>query len=150
MVVNKKSAGAIIYYKDKEIKFLLLKNKLKNTYWGFPKGKIEEGESLKETAKREVKEETNLENLRFLQEFKHSLTWFFRLKEETIKKEAVYLIGKIPKEDKKKVKLNHENQDFKWLNFENAIKKMNIKNNREMLKKAYEFIKNYEKQRKLF
>lgn len=150
MVVNKKSAGAIIYYKDKEIKFLLLKNKLKNTYWGFPKGKIEEEESLKETAMREVKEETNLKNIKFLEGFKHSLTWFFRLKGETIKKEAIYLIGKITKENKKKVKLNHENQDFKWLNFENAIKKMKIKNNKEMLKKAYKFIKNYEKQERLF
>ena len=36
-----------------------------------------------------------------------------------------------------------------WLNYEDAMKKMKIKNNKEMLKEAYEFIKEYEKQKKL-
>ena len=57
-----KSAGFVIYKKEKgEVKFLLLKYPSENRerdYWGLPKGHIEEGESVKEAAFRELFEET--------------------------------------------------------------------------------------------
>lgn len=37
-------------------------------YWGFPKGHAEEGESPQEAAIRELKEETNLDVVKFLSE----------------------------------------------------------------------------------
>ncbi|MCH4888972.1 NUDIX hydrolase [Acidaminobacter sp. JC074] len=50
------SAGGIVYYKDK---ILMLRKK--NGDWVLPKGRIENGETLEETAIREVKEETNVD-----------------------------------------------------------------------------------------
>ncbi|MBI9013760.1 MAG: NUDIX domain-containing protein [Clostridiales bacterium] len=50
------SAGGIVYHKSG---FLMLKKK--NGDWVLPKGRIEIGESLEETAIREVKEETNID-----------------------------------------------------------------------------------------
>jgi len=50
------SAGGIVYYKDK---ILMLRKK--NGDWVLPKGRIEDGETLEETAIREVKEETNVD-----------------------------------------------------------------------------------------
>lgn len=42
-------------------KILLVKHKKDNeTYWVLPGGKVEKGETLKETARREIKEELNL------------------------------------------------------------------------------------------
>jgi 8-oxo-dGTP pyrophosphatase MutT (NUDIX family) len=50
------SAGGIVV---RDNKILMLKKK--NGDWVLPKGRIEKGETLEETALREVKEETNVE-----------------------------------------------------------------------------------------
>lgn len=151
MTKYKKSAGTIIYCNDKgKIKFLLMRNTLKNTYWEFPKGKIEENEKLRETAEREAREETKLKNFEYLPDFKHSQQWYFRFKGETINKTAIYLIARIPSEDMDKVDINKEHEDFDWLTYKEALDRISIKNNKKMLKKAYKKIKEYEKQKKLF
>jgi hypothetical protein len=59
------------------------------------------------------------------------------------------LLIKIPEKDREKVKINKEHEKFEWMNYETAMKKINIKANRELLEKAYSFIKEYEKQKKL-
>jgi tRNA nucleotidyltransferase (CCA-adding enzyme) len=59
-----KSAGAVIFYKekDKEPEYLLLhypgSTEKAKDYWDFPKGHIEENETEIETVKREVKEDS--------------------------------------------------------------------------------------------
>ena len=60
---KEKSCGAVIYKIDenKRISFLIVKQKTGN--FGFPKGHVEEGETEKETAIREIKEETNIDAL---------------------------------------------------------------------------------------
>jgi len=147
---NEKSAGAVIYYLDSEPKFLLLQNTLKTTYWEFPKGKIEENEKIEETVKREVEEETNLKHLEIIPGFSHVLRWFFKLHGELISKEAVYLLIRIRNEDADKVKISSEHQKFKWMSLDEAKKEVKIKSNLELLEKAYNFIFEYEKQKRLF
>lgn len=150
MAKNEKSAGSIIYCWENEPKFLLLKNTLKTTYWEFPKGKIEENESIEETARREAEEETGLRNLEIIPGFKHVLRWFFRFQGELINKEAIYILMRVRKEDKNKVSINEEHQEFIWLNFKDAREKIKIKSNRDMLEAAYKFIIEHEAQKKLF
>ncbi|MGC8970598.1 MAG: NUDIX hydrolase [bacterium] len=53
------SSGCITYRKDKKTYLLMILDRF--GYWTFPKGKVEEGESLEETAVREVKEETGID-----------------------------------------------------------------------------------------
>ncbi|MDE7389733.1 MAG: NUDIX domain-containing protein [Lachnospiraceae bacterium] len=56
-----KSCGAIVFYRaPEEVKVLLVKNK-NGRYWSFPKGHVELGENEKQTAIREIKEETDLD-----------------------------------------------------------------------------------------
>jgi len=160
MAKQEKSAGAIIYYFDSEKDkpyFLLLKNTLKTTYWEFPKGKIEENENTEETARREAEEETGLKNLQVIEGFKQTIRWFYKFKGELIRKEAIFILIKVPEDDKNKVKIDSEkyserpeHQEFVWLDFQEASEKLKIKNNREMLEKAYDFIADYERQKKLF
>ena len=151
MAKHEKSAGAVIYYlENNKPKFLILQNTLKKTYWEFPKGKIEKNENIEDTVKREVEEETGLKNIEIIPGFKETLTWFFKLRGELIKKEAVYLLLKIPQTDKDKVEISSEHEKFSWMAIEEAMEKVNIKANRELVGKAYEFILEYEKQKKLF
>lgn len=66
-VVREPTAGGIIFRrndKTNEVEILLIQD-AKNR-WTIPKGHIEEGESAKETAEREIREETGLQEMRIL------------------------------------------------------------------------------------
>lgn len=55
------TSGAVVYRKNNgEIEYLLLESQNKGHFWGFPKGHVEGNETLEDTAKREIKEETQL------------------------------------------------------------------------------------------
>lgn len=64
-VVREPTAGGIVFRRrkgDGEIEILLIQD-AKNR-WTIPKGHIEEGESAKETAEREIREETGLQEMK--------------------------------------------------------------------------------------
>ena len=66
-----KSAGAIVYHiLEDEVKYLLLFGG--KIGWGFPKGGIDEGETPKDAAIRETKEETGISSLEFIPNFHKS------------------------------------------------------------------------------
>ena len=53
------SSGAVLYTEEQgEIRYILVQER--NGNWGFPKGHIEAGESRRQTALREIREETGL------------------------------------------------------------------------------------------
>ena len=62
--IKTRTAGAIIVNPDKAI--AIVSNQ--GTSWGFPKGHIEGGESPRDAAVREIKEETGLTDLHFVKE----------------------------------------------------------------------------------
>lgn len=64
-VLREPTAGGIVYRKNgKGIEILLIQDA--KDRWTIPKGHIEEGEVAKDTAAREIKEETGLEKVRVL------------------------------------------------------------------------------------
>ena len=56
-----KSCGGVVFYKSKTSTRILLVKNNNGRYWSFPKGHIEIGETEKQTAAREIKEETSLD-----------------------------------------------------------------------------------------
>ena len=53
------SSGAVLYTEEQgEVRYILVQER--NGNWGFPKGHIEAGESRRQTALREIREETGL------------------------------------------------------------------------------------------
>jgi bis(5'-nucleosidyl)-tetraphosphatase len=136
-----KSAGAIVFRKEEgEIYYLLLHYpgfRGDRTHWDFPKGQIEKGESIADTAKREVGEETGIRKLRILPEFKETIKYFFKFKGENIMKFVTFFLAE---SEEKEVKLSHEHIGFKWLPYNEAIKQLTYSNAKAILKKADSFL----------
>jgi ADP-ribose pyrophosphatase YjhB (NUDIX family) len=65
-VVREPTAGGVIFRRGSknEVEILLIQD-AKNR-WTIPKGHIEEGESAKETAEREIREETGLQEMKVM------------------------------------------------------------------------------------
>ena len=65
-VVHETTSGGIIFRrnKDKQLEILLIKD-AKNR-WTIPKGHVEEGEQPKQTAEREIREETGLQEMKVM------------------------------------------------------------------------------------
>lgn len=56
------TSGAVVYRRHNgKLEYLLLESQNKGHFWGFPKGHVEAGENLVETARREIREETSLD-----------------------------------------------------------------------------------------
>ncbi len=144
------SAGVIVFYynpENKEPYFLILKY---TSYWGFAKGWIDGGENEKQTAKREVKEEAGID-VELIEGFKEIQRWFFRSKEGSlVRKDCVYFIAEVSRSQAEDVKISEEHEDFRFVTLEESKKYVKIKANKELLQKAYKFIKDYKKQKKLF
>lgn len=134
-----RSAGAIIFHKkNKKIEYLILHYAI--NYWGFPKGHVEKGESDRETAKREIDEETGLKDLTFIPGFERKTHWSFKRgsNSEVINKEAIFYLCQ---SKTKKVKLSFEHNDYFWLPFEEAIKIVSFDNIKTILKEADAWLK---------
>ncbi len=135
-MAREKSCGAVVFRRSKEsIKYLILHYEAK--HWDFPKGKLELNETEEEAAKRELKEETGIDDVQFAEGFKHTISYFYRKNEEVIHKEVVVFLAETKTED---VKLSFEHIGYVWMGYENAEKKLTFNNSKEILKKADEFL----------
>lgn len=131
-----KSAGAIVFRRNKEIKYLLIQ--YQRGHWEFPRGLIEKGESLEDTARREIKEEVALEEIKFIPGFKEWIKFFFKSRGENVMKIVTFLLAQTKTE---KVKLSHEHKDYLWLPYQEAINRLTFKGSKEVLRKANDYLK---------
>lgn len=131
-----RSAGAIIFRKEGGKIFYFLLH-YQSGHWDFPKGNIEKGEKLEDTVKREVKEETGIDDIKFVPGFKETIKYFYRLKGKVIFKTVVfYLVETKTKE----VKISWEHIGYKWLPYDQALKQITFKNAKEIIKRANDFL----------
>lgn len=132
-----KSCGGVIFKKTKESKeteFLILQQNA-GGHWSLPKGHVERDESERETARREIREETNLE-VEFIQGFRETTNYF----DETNKKdkEVVFFLCKAKTEN---VKIQPEEiKNHAWLKYEDAKKRLTYDDTKNILMKAKEFL----------
>lgn len=137
-MIKEVSAGAVIFRVEEGTRlYLLLLHEFKTKYWEFPRGKLEGKETLKETAIREIKEETEITDLKFIEGFEEKIEWFFKFEGKTVFKQATYFLA----ETKTKEITLKEEIDFKWLPYKEALNTITHKNEKEVLKKAEAFLK---------
>ncbi len=136
-MLKEKSCGAVVYkYVDDDIYVLLVKHNI--GHWSFPKGHVEKNESEEETAIREIKEETNLDvildnNFRFVNTYSPRYN-----SKKDIVKDVIYFVG-YPTNDKIKAQ-DEEISDIKWYDVDKAYDIITYDNDKEVLRKAIEYI----------
>jgi len=135
---EQKSAGIVLFSNTSNKNEFLLLN-YPQGHWDFVKGKVEEGETLHETALRETKEETGISDIEFIDGFEESVEYDFKFKNEDIHKNVIFFLAKT---NEKKISLSHEHNDFVWLEYDNALKKTTFRNAKNVLSKANEFLLN--------
>lgn len=136
---KEKSCGAIVFKKQKDgsVKYLLLHYEA--GHWDFPKGNQEKNEKEEQTIVREIKEETGIEDIEFVEVFRETMNYFYKRDGETIHKEVVFFLAQTTAE---KIKLSFEHIGYAWLSYENAYKRLTYNNAKELLGKAEGFLKN--------
>tara|TARA_B100001146_G_C15881790_1_gene306368 strand:+ start:88 stop:504 length:417 start_codon:yes stop_codon:yes gene_type:complete len=135
-----KSCGLVVFNSNK---ILLLKYSDNNAqgkggHWDFPKGHVEQNETEIETALRELEEETGISKVKIIDNFRHSISYTFSRKSESISKEVIFFLASTVE---KRVILSHEHIDYVWLDFNNALEKLTYENARQILKKALPYTK---------
>ena len=125
----------------KGIKYLVLKRKLHWRGWEFPKGGLENRESIKNGIKREIKEETgklpfNIKKFNVSGKYKYEK----ELKDRKDLDGQTYILYSVEiKPDSIKID-KKEHFDYQWLNFEKALKKLTWPNQRKCLRITNRFL----------
>jgi 8-oxo-dGTP pyrophosphatase MutT (NUDIX family) len=117
------SAGAVVYRQEQGRTMFLLIYSRRNSIWGFPKGHIEEGESERDAALREIGEEAGITDLRFIDGFREENVYRTisnrgKNKGKTIEKHAIYLLART--ESVKVVVDEGEISDYRWVDIQEA------------------------------
>lgn len=122
-------------------------------HWDFPKGHIEKGEAYFDTVKREVEEETGLKKITILPGFKDRMRYFMRPKgaaraqepkKPWVFKMVTFFVARTYTKD---VTLSHEHTDYRWLPYNEALKRVTYKNAKNILEKAHQFIRTRQEQK---
>lgn len=129
-----KSCGAVIFRRHSgNVEYLLIKNK-KGNNWGFPKGHMEVYETERETAMREVKEETGL-SVELLDGFRTISEYHPKGR---ITKQVIFFVAEMTGENV--VIQKSEIERFIWADYALAIKTFKFSNDKKVLAQAKSWI----------
>lgn len=123
------SYGLILLYQDT---YLLVHEK--KGHWGFPKGHAEKGESPKETALRELKEECCIEEVRILPGISFSDEYVLG---EGVCKKNEFFLGILTNNDV--IVQEDEIQGYAFLSYEEARNRLTYETSREVLDQAHTY-----------
>ena len=133
---DEKSCGAVIFRQvDGERMFLTVEYKKEKGYWGLVKGHIEAGESELETARREIYEETGLNDLTFLDGFRVETRY---QPKPGITKLVVFFVGETQTAD-----INYlwdEHVAHRWLPYDALLETLTYDTDREIVRQAEAFL----------
>jgi len=130
------SAGGVIYrVKNGEVMVCLIKTPPKG-HWQLPKGLVDENESLKEAAVREVKEETGLDGISEGRIDK--IDYWFWLKEggEKVRHHKIVYFYLVKYKGGSTKDHDQEVEEACWFSFDKALDEISFKSEREIIQKA--------------
>jgi ADP-ribose pyrophosphatase YjhB (NUDIX family) len=128
------SAGGIVYQQSDDGPQVVLCGRLGDRLWGLPKGTPIEGESIEQTARREVREETGLE-VEIERPVGSIEYWFTRLEQGVRFHKIVHHFlmkptgGAFDKHD-------HEYDVVEWFPAGTAVERLTYRNEAELLRRV--------------
>lgn len=132
-MIDERSAGAVVFYmgENSEPEYLLLHYSA--GHWDFPKGNIEAGETEKQTATREILEETCISDVEFMDGFRMKIEYKYRHGKKVVRKEVVLYLAQTRTRN---VILSHEHIGFAWKKFDEAMQQLTYLNAKNLLSAA--------------
>lgn len=136
-MLKERSAGAIIFSinSPSDVSFLLLQHNA--GHWDFAKGNIEYGENESQAALREIREETGIESVHFLEGFRARVEYYYKRDGNLVHKEVVFFLAR---SDSQRVILSDEHIGYSWCDFDRSLAKLTYTSARDVLKQARSFI----------
>lgn len=148
MIAFEKSIGAVVFRQQEgALMFLLLH--YRNGHWDFPKGHPEDSEDDEAALRREVREETGLDDLRILPDFKRQIRFFYRAKGQekqerkengrfiNIAKRVIFYLAETKAEN---VNISFEHIGYGWLSYADALERVTYPNAKKVLIKANDYL----------
>lgn len=131
------SAGGLVFNSQGQV--LLIQNS-RSFNWGFPKGMIEAGQTSKQAAIREVREEGGVD-AEIVTKIGDSTFIYTKEREKIYKSVAYYLMRYLKGNPKDH---DHEVSEAGWYEIERALTTLSFKDDIAHLKKAVEYLKSHD------
>ncbi len=137
-MADERSSGAVVFYiddKTSEPEYLLLHYTA--GHWDFPKGNIEAGENEKQAALREIREETGITDVEFIDGFRMKIAYRYHHGKRLVLKEVVLFLAQT---HTRQVTLSHEHIGFAWRKYDGAMQQLTYVNAKNLLSAAKDFL----------
>ena len=109
-------------------------------HWDLPKGHVEQDDVDNfETSRRELKEETGISELSFLENLEYRTEYKFKHKGKRRVKQVFWYIATT---EEISVSLSKEHRNYMWLDWEQALEQVTHLETKQLIESAYEFMKN--------
>ncbi|MEG2174075.1 MAG: NUDIX domain-containing protein [Oscillospiraceae bacterium] len=132
---HEKSCGALVYrIEDGKLQILLLKHR-HGGHWSFPKGHVEAEETERQTALREIFEETGL-HVTLRDGFRRAVEYSPKA---GVTKQVVYFLGLASQTEYNRQA--EEISEIKWADDEAAFQSVTFRNDRNLIAQARDYLK---------
>ena len=133
--IEESAGGVICRITNGEIEALLIKDSYAN--WGFPKGHVEPGETLEQTALRECREETGLQRLEVAGSVA-TTDWYFRAGGTLVHKFCDYFLLMADPREQAIPQIAEGIRECAWMSPAEAVARVTYHNARQVLGRALE------------
>ena len=140
-MIYERSAGILIFRQLKDGREYLLLH-YPGGHFDFPKGHMEKDETERETALRELKEETGLDKIIWIEGYREKIHYDYRRGENLMSKDVIFFLARTRQ---KKITISFEHKGSLWLPYKDAVEKLTFATAKDLLRKAEKFLKRGER-----
>jgi 8-oxo-dGTP pyrophosphatase MutT (NUDIX family) len=98
---------------------------------------VERSETERQTVLRETEEEAGLTDVKFIEGYRHPISYYYKRAGKTVYKEVVFYLLESKSDS---VRLSREHVGYDWLPYDRAYERLTYKNAKESLRKANEYL----------